>query len=46
MGKRGRPIKNGAKPGWTIVRSAMVLSAYDQARVRERSIQPPLPRPF
>jgi len=32
MAKRGRPNKNGAKPGWMLLRSAMVLHAYDQAR--------------
>jgi len=34
MAKRGRPNKNGAKPGWMLFRSFMVLHAYDQARGR------------
>jgi hypothetical protein len=33
MAERGRPRKNGAKPGWTLFRSVMALAAYDQARV-------------
>jgi hypothetical protein len=32
MAKRGRPNKNGAKPGWMLFRIATVLHAYDQAR--------------
>ena len=32
MDKRGRPNKNGAKPAWTLLRSVIVLCAYDQAR--------------
>jgi len=31
MTKRGRPNKNGVKPGWMLLRSVMVLHAYDQA---------------
>jgi hypothetical protein len=34
MIKRGRPNKNGAKPGRMLLRSVMVLDAYDQARGR------------
>ncbi len=30
--KRGRPKRNGAKPAWTLLRSVLVLCAYDQAR--------------
>src|SRR5580698_1358288 len=34
MAKRGRPNKHGAKPGWILFRSAMVLAAYDKARAK------------
>jgi hypothetical protein len=34
MAKRGRPNKNGAKPGWMLFRSIMILAFYDQARAR------------
>jgi hypothetical protein len=34
MAKRGRPNKNGVKPGWALLRSFLVLHAYDQARAR------------
>jgi len=32
MTKRGRPNKHGVRPGWMLLRSVMVLNAYDQAR--------------
>ncbi len=32
MAKRGRPKKNGMKPGWVLIRSFMVLHAYCRAR--------------
>lgn len=32
MAKRGRPNKDGAKPTWTLLRSVIVLCAYDRAR--------------
>ena len=34
MTKRGRPNKHGVQPGWMLLRSVMVLNAYDQARAR------------
>ena len=34
MANRGRPKKDGVKPGWMLFRSFMVLHAYDQARAR------------
>jgi hypothetical protein len=32
MAKRGRPNKNGMKPGWMLIRSFVVLHAFSQAR--------------
>ena len=34
MAKRGRRNKRGVRPGWMLLRSVMVLHAYDQARAR------------
>ena len=34
VAKRGRPKKDGLKPGWMLFRSFLVLNAYDQARAR------------
>ena len=34
MTKRGRPNKHGVRPGWMLLRSVMVLHAYDQAKAR------------
>jgi hypothetical protein len=34
MAKRGRPKKDGLKPGWTLFRNFLVLHAYNQARAR------------
>lgn len=32
MGKRGRPRKNGLQPSWMLLRSFLVLDAYNEAR--------------
>lgn len=32
MAKRGRPRKNGAKPGWTFHRSMWAIAGYNQSR--------------
>ena len=34
VAKRGRPKKDGLKPGWMLFRSFLALHAYDQARAR------------
>lgn len=34
MAKRGRRKKNGARPCWMLLRTVMVLAAYDRARKR------------
>jgi len=34
MAKRGRPNKNGLKPGWMLARTLTILHAYGRARAR------------
>lgn len=34
MAKRGRPNKNGVKPGWMLFRTLTILHAYGRARAR------------
>jgi hypothetical protein len=34
MANRGRPKKEGVKPGWTLFRSFLVLHAYNEARAK------------
>jgi len=34
MAKRGRPNKNGVKPGWMLFRTLTILHAYRRARAR------------
>lgn len=36
MGKRGRPRKNGAKPGWMFGRALVILYEYDKARAKQK----------
>jgi hypothetical protein len=34
MANRGRPKKDGVKPGWTLFRTFLVLHAYNEARAK------------
>jgi hypothetical protein len=34
MANRGRPKKDGVKPGWTLFRRCVVLHAYNEARAK------------